>query len=67
MWGPPGGDAQIMIGILFFLFEFYEDQLLAFMVLTLVWLCEIFTLMRSVARPMLGLHRQLLARHPCAA
>ncbi|CAI5470895.1 unnamed protein product [Closterium sp. Yama58-4] len=34
----------IMIGILFFLFEFYDDQLLAFMVLTLVWLCEIFTL-----------------------
>ncbi|CAI5500954.1 unnamed protein product [Closterium sp. Naga37s-1] len=34
----------IMIGILFVLFEFYDDQLLAFMVLTLVWLCEIFTL-----------------------
>uniref|UniRef100_A0A0D6R123 Membralin n=1 Tax=Araucaria cunninghamii TaxID=56994 RepID=A0A0D6R123_ARACU len=32
----------IMIGILFFLFEFYDDQLLAFMVLTLVWLCELF-------------------------
>ncbi|GJV72540.1 membralin-like protein [Tanacetum coccineum] len=29
----------IMIGILFFLFEFYDDQLLAFMVLILVWLC----------------------------
>ncbi|KAM0948656.1 putative membralin [Dioscorea sansibarensis] len=28
----------IMIGILFFLFEFYDDQLLAFLVLTLVWL-----------------------------
>ncbi|MBA0842699.1 hypothetical protein Goarm_002507, partial [Gossypium armourianum] len=27
----------IMIGILFFLFEFYDDQLLAFMVLILVW------------------------------
>lgn len=34
----------IMIGILFFLFEFYDDQLLAFMVLTLVWLCELFTM-----------------------
>ncbi|XP_020092322.1 uncharacterized protein LOC109712925 isoform X1 [Ananas comosus] len=32
----------IMIGILFFLFEFYDDQLLAFLVLTLVWLCELF-------------------------
>ncbi|KAI5056775.1 hypothetical protein GOP47_0028593 [Adiantum capillus-veneris] len=40
----------IMIGILFFLFEFYEDQLLAFMVLTLVWLCELFTMI-SVRTP----------------
>ncbi|KAG5000613.1 hypothetical protein JHK87_021685 [Glycine soja] len=39
----------IMIGILFFLFEFYDDQLLAFMVLILVWLCELFTLIRSVS------------------
>lgn len=38
---------QIMIGILFFLFEFYDDQLLAFMVLILVWLSELFTLIRS--------------------
>lgn len=41
----------IMIGILFFLFEFYDDQLLAFMVLTLVWLCELFTMI-SVRTPM---------------
>ncbi|XP_074568729.1 membralin-like protein At1g60995 isoform X2 [Curcuma longa] len=34
----------IMIGILFFLFEFYDDQLLAILVLTLVWLCELFTM-----------------------
>ena len=40
---------QIMIGILFFLFEFYDDQLLAFMVLILVWLCELFTLIRWVS------------------
>ncbi|KAL4308672.1 hypothetical protein GQ457_01G000640 [Hibiscus cannabinus] len=40
----------IMIGILFFLFEFYEDQLLAFMVLILVWLCELFILI-SVRTP----------------
>ena len=38
-----------MIGILFFLFEFYDDQLLAFMVLILVWLCELFTLIRSLS------------------
>ncbi|KAJ6818869.1 uncharacterized protein M6B38_404605 [Iris pallida] len=40
----------IMIGILFFLFEFYDDQLLAFLVLALVWLCELFTLI-SVRTP----------------
>ncbi|KAH9685621.1 Membralin-like protein [Citrus sinensis] len=40
----------IMIGILFFLFEFYDDQLLAFLVLILVWLCELFTLI-SVRTP----------------
>eukprot|EP00249_Psilotum_nudum_P019341 c27203_g1_i1 orf=326-2707(-) len=41
----------IMIGILFFLFEFYDDQMLAFLVLTLVWLCELFTMI-SVRTPM---------------
>nr|DAD43721.1 TPA_asm: hypothetical protein HUJ06_001951 [Nelumbo nucifera] len=41
----------IMIGILFFLFEFYDDQLLAFMVLIVVWLCELFTLI-SVRTPL---------------
>ncbi|XVF45248.1 hypothetical protein PTKIN_Ptkin02bG0189700 [Pterospermum kingtungense] len=40
----------IMIGILFFLFEFYDDQLLAFMVLILVWLSELFILI-SVRTP----------------
>ena len=37
---------QIMIGVLFFLFEFYDDQLMAFLVLSLVWLCEIFLFIR---------------------
>ncbi|PPD66792.1 hypothetical protein GOBAR_DD36333 [Gossypium barbadense] len=41
---------HIMIGILFFLFEFYDDQLLAFMVLILVWICELFILI-SVRTP----------------
>lgn len=36
----------IMIGILFFMFEFYGDQLLAFMILSLVWLCEVYSSMR---------------------
>ncbi|PRQ20690.1 hypothetical protein RchiOBHm_Chr7g0230911 [Rosa chinensis] len=40
----------IMIGILFFLFEFYDDQLLAFMVLILVWLSELFTLVGILKR-----------------
>eukprot|EP00899_Mesostigma_viride_P006322 jgi/Mesvir1/15691/Mv03282-RA.1 len=37
----------IMIGILFFLFEFFDDQLLAFMVLALVWLCELFVMISA--------------------
>uniref|UniRef100_A0A2N9FRF8 Uncharacterized protein n=1 Tax=Fagus sylvatica TaxID=28930 RepID=A0A2N9FRF8_FAGSY len=41
----------IMIGILFFLFEFYDDQLLAFMVLILVWLSELFTLISAYMWP----------------
>lgn len=31
------------MGILFFLFEFFSDQLLAFMVLSVVWLCEVYS------------------------
>lgn len=41
-----------MIGILFFLFEFFDDQLLAFLVLTLVWLCELFTMIRYCFKPL---------------
>lgn len=33
----------VMVGILFFLFEFYNDQLLAFMILAMVWVCELFS------------------------
>ncbi|CAM9621367.1 unnamed protein product, partial [Heterosigma akashiwo] len=41
----------VMIGILFFLFEFYADQLLAFEVLSVVWTCEVFSVvcLRSYA------------------
>ena len=35
----------IMVGILFFLFEFFSDQLLAFMVLSVVWICEVFSVL----------------------
>ena len=31
----------IMVGILFFLFEFFNDQLLAFMVMSMVWASEV--------------------------
>lgn len=33
----------LQVGILFFLFEFFSDQLLAFMVLSVVWLCEVYS------------------------
>lgn len=33
----------IMVGMLFFLFEFYNDQLLAFMLLAIAWICELFS------------------------
>mmetsp|Transcript_28051 Transcript_28051/g.44947 ORF Transcript_28051/g.44947 Transcript_28051/m.44947 type:complete len:443 (+) Transcript_28051:133-1461(+) len=33
----------IMVGTLFFLFEFFNDQLLAFIVLALVWICELYS------------------------
>jgi hypothetical protein len=37
----------IMVGIIFFLMEFYrDDKLLAFMVLTLLWICESFSVVR---------------------
>ena len=37
----------IMIGMIFFLIEFYRgDKFLAFMVVSLVWLCEVFTVIR---------------------
>ncbi len=33
----------IMLGVLFFLFEFFGDQVLAFLLLLSVWGCEIFS------------------------
>ncbi|ETV83713.1 hypothetical protein, variant 1 [Aphanomyces astaci] len=33
----------IMVGMLFFLFEFFKDRLLAFMVMSVVWLCELYS------------------------
>lgn len=39
----------IMVGIIFFLIEFYRgDKFLAFMVLSLVWVCESFSVVRYV-------------------
>lgn len=36
----------IMVGILFFLFEFFRDQLLSFLILSLIWTCEVYSVMR---------------------
>jgi len=33
----------IMVGMLFFLFEFFNDQLLAFIVLAMVWITELYS------------------------
>ena len=33
----------VMVGILFFLFEFFNDHVLAVAVLTIVWVCEVYT------------------------
>mmetsp|Transcript_22084 Transcript_22084/g.48024 ORF Transcript_22084/g.48024 Transcript_22084/m.48024 type:complete len:741 (-) Transcript_22084:255-2477(-) len=33
----------IMVGMIFFLIEFYGDKFLAFMVLSMVWVCEVFS------------------------
>jgi hypothetical protein len=44
----------IMVGIIFFLTEFYrDDKLLAFLVLTLLWICESFAVVRYV---LFGIH-----------
>lgn len=41
----------IMVGILFFLFEFFSDQLLAFMVLSTVWMCEVYSVISVRTAP----------------
>eukprot|EP00581_Thalassiosira_minuscula_P001452 CAMPEP_0183748370 /NCGR_PEP_ID=MMETSP0737-20130205/67730_1 /TAXON_ID=385413 /ORGANISM="Thalassiosira miniscula, Strain CCMP1093" /LENGTH=1003 /DNA_ID=CAMNT_0025984093 /DNA_START=618 /DNA_END=3630 /DNA_ORIENTATION=- len=33
----------ILVGMIFFLIEFYGDKFLAFMVLSMVWVCEVFS------------------------
>eukprot|EP01039_Chlorochromonas_danica_P005704 gene5704-6288_t len=40
----------IMIGIYFFLFEFFSDQLLAFLVLLVVWMGEVFSILSLRSR-----------------
>jgi hypothetical protein len=35
-----------MIGVIFFLMEFYGDKFLAFLILSFVWLCEVFSVIR---------------------
>jgi hypothetical protein len=39
----------IMVGMMFFLIEFYKgDKFLAFLVMTIVWICEVFSVIRYV-------------------
>lgn len=39
----------VMVGMVFFLIEFYRgDKILAFMVLSIVWICEVFSVIRWV-------------------
>lgn len=33
----------LQLGVLFFMFEFFGDQLLAFLTLIALWLCEVFS------------------------
>eukprot|EP01031_Cornospumella_fuschlensis_P042994 gene42995-52546_t len=40
----------IMMGIYFFLFEFFSDQLLAFLVLLVVWMGEVFSILSLRSR-----------------
>lgn len=41
----------IMVGMIFFLIEFYRgDKILAFLVVSLVFLCEVFTVVRYVSK-----------------
>jgi hypothetical protein len=40
----------IMVGMMFFLIEFYKgDKFLAFLVMTIVWICEVFSVIRYVS------------------
>ena len=52
----------IMVGILFFLFEFFSDQILAFMVLSVVWLSEVFSVVCLRTRQSIRLFPKVSAR-----
>ncbi|RHY35275.1 hypothetical protein DYB32_000259 [Aphanomyces invadans] len=36
-------ESLVFVGMLFFLFEFFKDRLLAFMIMSVVWLCELYS------------------------
>lgn len=43
----------LMLGVLFFLFEFFGDQLLAFLMTVLVWGCELWSIVSCRTQPSL--------------
>mmetsp|Transcript_14283 Transcript_14283/g.42834 ORF Transcript_14283/g.42834 Transcript_14283/m.42834 type:complete len:93 (+) Transcript_14283:1045-1323(+) len=40
----------MMVGMLFFLFQFYDDQVLALLVLSCVWLSEVYAIIACRTR-----------------
>eukprot|EP00802_Teleaulax_amphioxeia_P023995 Tamp_24641.p2 GENE.Tamp_24641~~Tamp_24641.p2 ORF type:complete len:121 (-),score=13.74 Tamp_24641:12-374(-) len=46
-----------MVGVLMFLFEFFDDQMMAFMVFSLVWVGEIFCILRVRGSPSLAIRK----------
>jgi len=44
-WMQTTAFSPIVVGMLMFLFDFFEDQALAFMVFSVVWMTEIFQMM----------------------
>jgi hypothetical protein len=55
----------VMVGMLFFLCEFFNDQLLAFMLLALVWVCELFSVITLRTRASIRTFPRLFSLYFC--
>jgi hypothetical protein len=53
----------IMLGVLFFLFEFFSDQLLAFLVLLSVWACEFWSIVACRTEASLKIFPRVFGLH----